>query len=729
MRFPRWKSICVHLFLSLIFLMMGLRAGLAQDLFQGLSGLVEFNYVYSESRMKDGMGKTTKTNTSTYNPRLTLNIDTKIFPNLRLHAGGIGELIRADFETGGMDTRGTITRVRPYIDLTLETPLYTMGLGYVMREERSKTGSSPSLTLVNEEYSALLGWRADGLPSLEARWKRQTLYDSQRTSRDVGEDTLNLVSKYRHNGLEFYYNGLYSRTLDDLNDLEQKQLYHSARGVYGGSFWDDRIAVNTTYDLTHQEIKTLSEGKGFVTIPVSAFAGLSRTDDALPPTPILLDQNPALVDGNLIGSAGIDLLSDLPLIKRQMGLDLLNPVEVNQLRVWVDREISAETTRLFLWDVLVSEDNLNWTHWAGPVTASFVPFENRFEIDFPAITPPKRYVKVVTNPLLRSPILPQNLFVTEIQAFRRQSAADTEERTVRTSHLYNFDLKARILKDPMLSYDLSYFFNKVLPDGQRRYNLSNGFSASHRFSPSLSGTARIAREDGEEKEEKRTAYVYHLAMMADPLRTLRHSLVLSGREEEIGKKPNNLRSLFLYNTAQLYEGIDLNLNGGFNFSEKEKGENVKNRVINFGAQIVPHRSLILGLYFSDTESKQKRNEISTALGSNRRVDLSVNYNPLRTVTFFALLQIVTEQGKERQLLQNYSFNWSPFPDGALQFNLLYNETLRSEDRSKERNLTPSMRWKITKRSYLDLAYQTVRSENKTTRTHSRIFSSNLKIFF
>jgi hypothetical protein len=72
----------------------------------------------------------------------------------------------------------------------------------------------------------------------------------------------------------------------------------------------------------------------------------------------------------------------------------------------------------------------------------------------------------------------------------------------------------------------------------------------------------VAREDGKEVDKKRVAYVYNASIVADPLRTLRNSLVFSGRDEEIDEKPNDTHSIFLYNAAQLYQGIDLNLNGG-----------------------------------------------------------------------------------------------------------------------------------------------------------------------
>lgn len=717
-------------FLLLFFVSVLLpRIANAQGLIQGISGLLEFNYSFLTSKTKDATGVTTKTDTSNYNPRFTLNIDTKIFPNLRLHAGGIAEFIKMDFESSGIDTKTNITRFRPYIDLTLETPLYTAGLGYIMRQEKTKTTDSPSVTLINEEYNAILGWRPEGLPNIDIRLKRSNNYDENKVLRNIQEDSINLTSRYTYRGLQLNYYGAFLHTMDDLNNLDVKQLTHSGRVAYGGSFFDRRVSVNTTYDILHQEVRTTSEGTGFVTLQVFAFAGLSKIDDTLPPVPITLDQNPALVDGNTTASAGIDLISNIPLVRRQLGFDFLNPAEVNQILVWVDRELSAPIASSFSWDIFISDDNLNWTHWAGPITASFGPFENRFEINFPNIIPAKRYIKVVTTPLSRTPLVPPNIFVTELQAFLRQSATTVQGKTKRTSHIYNLDVKARILDNPIIFYDFYYFFNKALPGDQKRYSLSNGFSANHQFSRVFSGTARVAREDGEEDDEKRVAYIYNASITADPLRTLRNSLVFSGREEEIGGRPNNTRSIFLYNTAQLYQGIDVNLNGGLNFLEEETGVKARDIVINLGAQIIPHRTMTLGLNYSETMSRRRGGERGTFSTSTRRLDLNVNYNPFRTLYFLAYIQVIAEKGEDLQTIQNYSVNWSPFPDGALQFNFAYNENLRSEDNAKERNFIPSVRWKITKRSYIDLSYQIISSESKVQKVNSQVISSSLKTFF
>jgi hypothetical protein len=113
----------------------------------------------------------------------------------------------------------------------------------------------------------------------------------------------------------------------------------------------------------------------------------------------------------------------------------------------------------------------------------------------------------------------------------------------------------------------------------------------------------------------------------------------------------------------------------------------------------------------------------------RRVDLNVNFNPVRTVYLSALFELIAEKGQGTETTQNYSVNWSPFPDGALQFNISYNENLRSEDRLKERIFTPSLRYKLSSRSYVDLTYQMIRSKSEIEETASQVVSSSLKIFF
>ena len=702
---------------------------LAQGLIQGVSGSWESNYSFLSSKTTDASGNTVKTNTQFAGSRFQLNIDTMIFPNLRLRAGGIAEGYWnvLDNKTNDIVTRTTVLDFRPSIDLTLETPLYTASVGYIRRQNRVGVFDLPSVTLINNEYYTILGWRPEGLPSIDAQIRRRDLYDNDKSFLDIKEDFISLNTIYQYQGLRLYYYGTYLHRKDDLIDLDVTQHTHSGMASYSNSFFNKRVALSTNFNILYQETKTVSGGEGFVSFQAFPNSGLSRIDDTL--TPVTLNPNPNLIDGNTTISAGIDLVADPPLVRRQIGLDFLILTEVNQLLVWVDRELTAPIASSFTWQVYVSDDNLTWTSWGPPVAGTFGPFENRFEINFPNVIPPRRYIKVVTTPLLRGPLVPPNIFVTELQAFLRTRAADVKGKTSRTVYNYDLDVKTRILDNPSLFYELYYWLNSEEPSGRQRYQLINSLHANHRFNEVFSGRAKVGIENGKELDEKRWAYVYDVAVIADPLRTLHQSLVFNGRNEEIDGRPNNFNSIFLYNTAQLYQGIDISLNGGVNFTKQESGEKGRDIFINFQTNIVPHRTMTLGLNYSNIISRRTGGEVGSSSTSTQILDFNLSYNPFRTLNFFAFVQYINETGQKDRILQNYAINWSPFPDGALQLNIAYNENYRTEDRLVERIFRPTIRYYFSKRSYIDLTYQLIRSKSDIQKIDSNLLSTNIKIFY
>jgi hypothetical protein len=706
----------------------------AQGLIQGVSGLLELNYSFLSSKTTDSAGLTTKTEASSYNPRFTLNIDTRIYPNLRLHAGGVADGIISEVETGGTDTKTTIWRFRPYIDLTLQTPLYTAGVGYIMRQERTKTEDSPSVTFINEEYNAILGWRPEGFPSTELRFIKTNSYDKDQAVLDINRDILSLTSKYRYQGFTADYFGIYTRTKNNLIDLQTENFSHSGKLTYGNAFFNNRVALSTTYNISHQEVKTVSEGQGFVSLQAFAFAGLSTIDDT--PGEGTLIPNPGLIDGDLTAGSGINIGVPPPGgndDRRNIGLDLLNPTDVNNLLVWVDRELPLEIANFFVWEIFTSSDNLTWNNVATVASAPFGPFENRFEINFPNVN--TRFIKVAVVPLTQAAAAavptfqnPGVINVTELQAFVRRPAADLKGKVTLTSHIYTLDVKTRILDSPGLYHELFYFYAKVRPSGQTRFTLSNGISVNHQFSRVFSGNARVSREDGKEEDEKRVGYVYTALINATPLRTLRNSLVFSGRNDEVDGESTSNYSIFLNNTAELYKGIDINLNGGLNFAKLEAGQRQRGITINLITTIVPRKDLTLNLGYSDTATRRS----GAGAGSSehtRRGELGVLYYPFNTLNLSANWEIVAEKGEKTQTTQSYTLNWSPFPDGALQFIFSYDEALRSEDNSKSRTIAPSVRWKISKGSYFDLSFQSIKGRSDTSKSDQKVLSTSLKIFF
>jgi hypothetical protein len=710
----------------------------AQGLLQGISGSLEFNYSYLTTKTTDASGNTVKTSAQTYNPRFQLDINTMIFPNLRLRAGGIAEGIKSYTKSDGLDITTTQLNFRPYIDLTLETPFYMASLGYARRQQTTEATHSPSITLIEDEYYAILGWRPEGLPTMDLQLKRTNDYDDAKSILNTTEDLITLNSRYQYKSFLLNYYGTYLHRNDKILDLDVVQYTHSARASYADSFLDRRVAVSTNYNVLYQETTTESAGQGLVEFQDFPTGGLSALLNDTETLNHALDPNPALIDGDLTASAGINigLPPGVDTRLRNVGLDFMNPTEVNRLLLWIDKDLSTTPNIVNFFasnlKVYVSSDNLNWVAWPITPPITFGPFQNRFEIKFAKVVPSRQYIKVVTPPLnaaVPGAFALPNIFVTELQAFLETPAKNLQNKVSTTTHNVDLDVKTRILDNPSLFYELYGYYNRQDPLGLQRYTISNALYTFYRFNEVFSGRARVAREDGEELGQKRFAYIYDAALTADPLRTLHSSLVVNGRNEEIAGKPNDLNSIFLYNTAQLYRGLDVNLNGGVNFIKQETGESGRDFLINLQANIVPHRTLTLGLNYNNTISQRTGGEQGSSSNYTQTFDVSLSYNPFRTLYLFAFIHVIDEKRRKVQTLQNYAINWSPFPDGVLQFNIAYNENYNSEDHLTERIFFPSIRYKLSKRSYIQVSYQLIRSRSDTQKIDSNLISTNLKIFY
>jgi hypothetical protein len=725
-------------FLFVLLFVLFPREGVAQGLLQGISASLEFNYNYLSAKTTDASGNTVKTAAQVYNPRFQLDINTAIFPNLRLRTGGLVEGIISDVTSGGSGIRTTQINFRPYIDLTLETPLYTASIGYFRRQQTTEVTHSGSTTLTNDDYYTILRWRPAELPSMDLQLKHDVYYDDTKSILNTTQDLITLNSKYQYKGFLLDYYGTYQHTQDKINDLDVTQYSNSARAAFSDSFLDKRVAVNTTYNILYQETRIESTGAGLVSSQVFPFGGLSSLDDT--PLDGPLDPNPALIDGDLNASAGINIGLPPPggdIRLRNMGLDFLTPTGVNRLLLWTDRDLSIAPNIVNFFSsnlkVYVSSDNLNWVAWPITPPITFGPLENRFEIKFATVVPARRYIKVVTpplNPAVAGAFAFPVIFVTELQAFVETPAKNLKNRFSTTTQNADLDVKTRILDIPTLFYEFYSYYNRQDPIHQQQYTISNALSTFYRFNEVFSGRAKVALENGEDLSGlKRFAYIYDAALTADPLRTLHSSFVVNGRDEKIDGKPNNLNSIFLYNTAQLYKGIDVSLNAGVNFLKQVSGESGRDFVINLQANIVPHRTLTLGLNYNTTISHHSTMERGSFSNYQQELDITLSYNPFTTLNLYAFIQVIGEKAREVQTLQNYAINWSPFPGGALQFYIAYNENYRSEDRLKERIFYPSIRYNLSKRSYVQLSYQLIRSRSDIQKIDSNLISASVKLFY
>jgi hypothetical protein len=560
------------------------------------------------------------------------------------------------------------------------------------------------------------------------RYERTNTYDTERVLRDITRDRLLFNVIYNNSGLDVRYQGIYDQNNNKLAQLKIRELTHNGIFSYSSTFFKNRVSVYASYNISRTDTKTVASRSGEVRSQQFPFSGLSSLDDS--PAMGTLDPNPALIDGAVSIGSGVNI--GLPPVAgdtrpRNIGVDFFSDTEVNTLLIWIDRELPDDIAASFTWDIYTSADNIMWNLESTVAPAPFGPFENRFEIDFSTVN--SRYIKVVTRPLaatvVGSAAFP-NILVTEIQAFIRKPVEDVEGRTSRTSQIANLDIRTRLLDTPMVFHEFSYYLSKREPFSQTRWTLSNGLSITHRFNRVFSSSARVAREDVAEEDERGVNYTYNATVRAEPLDTLSHTLLLSRRNESIGDETIDRDSMFLQNTASLYKGIDVFLHGGVSSTRQGTGQKQESLIVTSGANFIPHETLTVNVNYTDTTTNRSGGGGPEGLLVNRRGDVGVSFRPFQTVYLFGSLSHVTQEDRI-YMLNNYAVNWSPFPYGALQFNFAYNEEFRTENNEKLRNISPSLRWNITNRIFLNVSYQMIRSQSNQQTSDIRVFNANVKM--
>ncbi len=704
----------------------------AQDgIFEGMQKTVELTYSSLSTTTIFASGAVTKTDTTSAYPTVTLNLNGLLFPQVRLNTGGTFELNRMTSDTNGSSATSTITRNRPFFLLRSTNPIFAPGFGFFRREDRNWTNGRLDMKLINNEWDGYLRWNPSGGPRNEFQFVRNDTFDSNRTFQDTTRDYGTLVSNYTYKEFGAYYRGAYLDTDDKLHDVETTQWVHGARASYANSFIDKRLWVDGTYNITHQDFTTVARGKdGEVALPVTPYAGLSALSDT--PLTARLTANPLLIDTNLTAGAGVDLGLPVPPADtqaRNIGLDFLNPEKVNRFWVWVDQDLPMEVANSFSWDIYTSLDNVVWTQATTVAVAPFGPFECHFQIDFPPIT--ARYIKVVTRPLSAAVANASNyphILVTEFQAFMVQPPGDARATLSQTTHIVNADVRYRILDAAALYYEGSYFYNGPSAVSAHTDTLSNGLSANHTFNRYVSAFGRVAYETGTEGGDHRRALVTNATVTLDPMPTLRTSLLWSGMDERLAGVPRSRNGFFVQNSGQPYQGINLQFGVGWNVTTELTGAVSHDQLVNVSGTVVPREHVSLIFNYDEISSNRSGPYVGLPHARTQRGYAAVAVDPTRTLHLVVGEEVVTVTGQQTMTTLDLSANWSPFPDGALQFLFSYNDALRPLAYGRDRSTLASVRWNLSRRSYIDVSYQRMRSEFVFQTNESRVFSTSLRLF-
>jgi len=690
------------------------------------------HYRYTNNRNKTQLKATGDTFDSEFNrfdQLYDLDISKTIYPNLRLNAGANFELNRLDSTTEEVSIRRTEKILRPFAELNLGNRFYNAGVAYRKRtREQSITNIADTRAEV-DEITALLGMNPKKwFPRWDLRFSHIHTYDDPESVDNV-DKLLTLDTNYTAwKALRLDYLFSYTEREDRLRNFATQQQVHFGKIGYARYFIDNRFSLNTNYKIRYSSLNI--PGNATIESPLVRSAGLSSLDNTPEDGPAL-SLNNALINGNLITSAGLNIGTNgdqATLVN--IGLDLGLPVDVDQIRIWVDQRLSTPVANSFSWSVYTSPDNTDLSTWTLAATVSPAQFganDNRFEISFPVVN--ARFIKVVTSAL--SPTVPgsidfPNIFVTEMQAFITLTGVEVVNKRSTTEQNLILGLRGRLTDKTSLGYNLFYTQRDEDPTDDKRTQLTNGLNFSHIFDKVFSVTASGQRTDTSDRNTDDTNYNFGAALKANWLKTFDQSLTYSGRYDNTDDGSSYRNAIFLRNNATLYRGWTAFVDTGYSWEKPPDQPQITSIIFKTGTNLVPNNKINFNLNYSLQRNEQSGLENRSSTRSEG--EISAFYIPFRNLSLTARVSFLDRDGSS-DTFQNFSVNWSPFRDGDLQLLFLYSETLRSEGEVRDTLVGPGLKWTIGRHIFLDMTYNLLRNDTNTQKSDSDILRGEFRLVF
>ena len=388
-----------------------------------------------------------------------------------------------------------------------------------------------------------------------------------------------------------------------------------------------------------------------------------------------------------------------------------------------------------------SKDGIKWDQVPGVGTFARDSLFNSsdesetIEANFPSIT--TRYIKIVVTPVdinSKNPSFSSVSSVTfsRLEAYATITIPSNGRTSSQLSGLFDINMKARLLNIPAIFYDIGFNLDHTKSDNQAftyRYNIVNGLSLNHRFSSTMSSSARLAREDAVDPVAgARSSNSASISLSAQPLPTLAHSLNYGYRQETDSGVTKNSHSVNLSNSAELYRGISLSLTGGGSLSSDNTGTDQKSLNVTSGLNMQPHRNLSINLSVSDSSSWSAAADKPKSFSTTQTGDLTVTFNPLPNIYLFGSYTINAQTSRKTQNARSIGGSWSPFRGGTLLLNTSYRENIDNSG-NKDSNIVQSLRWNIRSGWFLDVSYLISKNTTATTETDTQVFNTALRLGF
>jgi len=701
------------LFLLLFSLSLLCRPGISQADNLRLLGDWTFSRYTGETN-NDHLNTKSDTVAKRFSQLYRLDVNKEIFPTLTLNGGAQVEKTDLRNENDGIETDFKDSTVRPYFELELHTPLYTLVGGYEERTVKTDITGIDDSRDHSRTYTGRFEWRPTDLPSLELNYVKNTRYDDPLT-RDNESQVFRLNTKYDYRDFDFLYSFLRSDDREKVEDTKTSTTTHNGRVRYFRNFLDDRLAINASLRMERSTLEFSGSGPRSVqTVPPGS--GFYLLDDP-DPTTNLPDEFTAVTAQTPFSD--VNLGQGGPLNQVSIGLAFGEKVQADQLRVLIQADqttLNQLTSQTFNWRVFVSDDQQNWAEVsvAGTILNRL---DARYEINL-AGNVNDEFIKLVTTPVTLPPI--GTILVSDVQAYVDLEA----NQIITTFRNANFGAAYDISDTTKVIFDSSYQYRETDLFDEQSTRWSNGINLIHRFNPIFTGTTRfLVTDTWEQGKHDTSTYNYSAQMVGRYLDTLNQSLTYSGGQTKEPEGNSSFNSFILRTNAELYRGWDVSFDQGYSWQTQVEGGDSSSFFVRVQNSIVPHRRLNLVADYS-MRWLEEENEPTTRSETGR---LRTLWTPTDTLSLVAEAR-VRKSDEDVYTYWEYSANWLPFRDGTVQFNLAYSEDGDSDD-DRTRSFSPSLIWNVTKNSTLTLLYTKGNQKDGDETTDFKTVLVNFRIFY
>jgi hypothetical protein len=717
-----------------------LMAGLPPAAKADLNLHAELTNEKTDSKVTDKeTGQVTSSDRDRFDQLYNIDIGRNLYPNLAFRAGGIFQYGDVRSTSEGTITRNHSELLHPFLELNLSNPIFTTGFGYdTTMNRQSATGQVTTKDTRDQVHGRFL-WTPVDLPRLNLNYTKTHRYDELAKTANLKQDDVSLNLRYDWHDIYTNYSYVTSKTHDLVRGLKSQRDAHDGRISFNHDVTRD-LNLNASYRTTYSTEEYAGGGQPFLA-PLSPgnTKGFYVLDDSdpldwqTPPQPEIKDGN-FLVDGVKSGSSSINLgLNGDETKNVSFGLDFGFATRFSTIRVWVDSD-ATEVANAFVWTLYVSDDNRNWTVQAQTQPVRYVGgIDNYFEFtlsDTVGAPITARYVKVVTMPLTTAADPAghfRDLYVTEVEPFSLEQG-----NIIRRNMENSADMGLLWQLDPKTSMGYSVFYRYQRTEAEttsRNSALSQTVNLNRTLSRIFTGSVRGIRDARHSPTQNTLDYSYGASLAAGWLDTFRQTLSYNGTWSKIKppagsvsppKEINRTSSVVLRNVAELYRGWSVNIDFGYILSYPWEEEKRTSRLFRVESTMIPNPKLTVntGYFYTSTHS-------NIPSSKDQRLELSISLSPTRAMSIFSRLTIIDQDGTSKSY-QNYSVDWSPFPDGALQLFVSYSEDLTSEKTDTKTALV-GFDWRVNSGTVLRTSLNKNKAESMHDKTDSKVITVTLRI--